>query len=1036
MPSQNQRRNGRYNKKDVRMPMLLILGAALLLMILVLPKSPVVVAVNAGHDAQDEIRTTHAGLRISEVMSDNTSALPDENGNFGDWVEVVNTSDVALNLKNVGLSDRSDRIAFLFPDTVLGAGERIVVFCDDVNRTEENGRFHAKFKLSSYGETLFLFDTNGVAIDQVTVPVLNADESYILTDENTYEITSEYSPGYENTGDGYRKYMAAYTVEPGVLVINEIMASPRSGLRDADDELSDWVELYNSGDEPIYLSNYALSDDEGKPVKWVFPQNAVIPGRSYYVVFCSGKDKVEESTYYPHTNFGISAEHETIVLSTLTGQLVDRVTIDNLGKDLSYGRDPHSMGWQIYTLATPGVANNQAGANKADEYLRATNPTGVFISEVVSSADQVIALAGGEAADYVEIYNSSVMSWDMSGWGLSDNINWPRKWTFPQGTIIYPGEYKVVMLDKSEKAGTDGSRLHASFAITRVGGEMLTLSDATGRVLDRLYLPEIPGDTSYGRTLGAGGFFYYDIPTPGAANGLGFYGFAERPAFSMAGGLYEGIIRVEVTAPEGATVRYTTDGSIPTVENSNVYTEPFEISNTTVLRIRAFQEGLQPSSVVSASYIMNTYHTLDVVSLVIDPDELYNPVDGLLTVGEDAICEKIPYKNTIYREFGKIARPSYVEVFDQETGKAVISQGAKLDLMGDYSLDMPQKSMKVRANAASGSKFFEYPLFENREFESYKSFTLRNSGNDCVWTRVSDGVQNRLIEKYVDTDIITLAWKPVVVYINGVYWGHYNMRERKDEYCIAQHEGLDVELAGDINIIRGNSSEVQGTNDAYLEMRSRIKDSSPNTNQEDRNYLDANIDIDSYIDWFAIKMFFGDSDPGNIMFYRLPTEGSKWKCIIFDMDYGLFSSSFDSPWSYMKEKGMGQQNINNVIFRKILEVDEYRDRFLTRLGLMYQRITVPNMQAELDECIALIAPEMPIHFERWAEYNDKKINSDSPLSADGAMRYWKERIRRMREETMVMRPYNLYGFVQTQFQLSDEDMSYYFGGPRPEKPQI
>jgi hypothetical protein len=110
MPSQNQRRNGRYNKKDVRMPMLLILGAALLLMILVLPKSPVVVAVNAGHDAQDEIRTTHAGLRISEVMSDNTSALPDENGNFGDWVEVVNTSDVALNLKNVGLSDRSDRI--------------------------------------------------------------------------------------------------------------------------------------------------------------------------------------------------------------------------------------------------------------------------------------------------------------------------------------------------------------------------------------------------------------------------------------------------------------------------------------------------------------------------------------------------------------------------------------------------------------------------------------------------------------------------------------------------------------------------------------------------------------------------------------------------------------------------------------------------------------------------------------------------------------------------------------------------------------
>lgn len=1036
MPTQRSRQFGRYNKKDARMPWIVALGALLLLLILILPKSPVVVAVNAGADADMEQVTTHQGLRIGEVMSDNTSALPDENGSFGDWVEIVNQSDTALNMKNVGLSDRSDRIAFLFPEVILNPGERVIVFCDDQNKTEVNQRLHAKFKLSSYGETLFLFDTNGVAIDQVTVPVLNADESYCLTDEGIYEKSLEYSPGYENSAAGHSQYLQNYTVELGVLVINEVMASPRSGLRDADDELSDWVELYNSGDTPIYLANYALSDDEGKPVKWVFPQNAVIPARGYYLVFCSGKDKVEESTFYPHTNFGISAEHETLVLSTLTGQLVDRVTVDNLGRDVSYGRDPNSMAWQTYTLATPGVANNQAGANKADEYLRAINPTGVFISEVVSSADQVTPLAGEDASDFVEIYNSSAQSWDMSGWGLSDNINWPRKWTFPQGTMIYPGEYKIVMLDKSETAGTDGSRLHASFSISRVGGEMMTLSDATGRVLDRLYLPEIPSDTSYGRTLGASGFFYYDVPTPGMANGLGFYGFAQQPSFSLTGGLYEGTVTVEVFAESGATVRYTTDGSIPTVENSAVYTEPFVISNTTVLRIRAFKEGLQPSSVASASYVMNTYHTLDVVSLIIDPDELYNPRDGLLTVGENAICEKIPYKNTVYREFGKIARPAYVEVFKQETGETVISQGAKLDLMGDYSLDMPQKSMKVRANAATGSKYFEYPLFEDREFESYKSFTLRNSGNDCVWTRVSDGVQTRLIETYIDTDIITLAWKPVVVYINGTYWGHYNMRERKDEYCIAQHEGLDVELAGDINIVRGNSSEVQGTNDAYLEMRNRIKESSPNINQEDRNYLDANIDIHSYLDWFAIKMFFGDSDPGNIMFYRLPTEDSKWKCIIFDMDYGMFSSSFDSPWSYLKEKGMGQQNINNVIFRKILEVDEYRDLFLTKLGLIYQRITVEAMQQMLDECVSMIEPEMPIHFERWAELNDKKINSDSPLSADGAMRYWRERIRRMREETMVMRPYNLYGFVQTQFQLSDEEMVYYFGGPRPEKPEI
>ncbi len=1030
------RQGGPQYKKDNRMAWLVAFCVVLGALVLLMPKSPVVVAVNAG--ASDDGGTAgtggYKGLRITEVMSDNASALPDEEGRFSDFLELTNTTENAINLKNVGLSNRSDRISFLFPEMTLAPGERVVVFCDKTNQNDPAGPLHAKFKISSYGEVLFVFDPNGVAVDQVTVPTLNVNESYALGEDGAFFKTDEYSPGYENTHEGYMAYMSSYTVEPGTLMLNEIMAAPRSGIRDEDGELSDWVELYNSGDTPINLKGLALSDDDKKPVKWVFPENAVIPAHGYYLVFCSGKDKVEQSTLYPHTNFSISAEHETIVLSTVAGVLVDRVTIDNLGKDMSYGRDPSSLAWQVYTLATPGAANNQTGANRADEYLRSSNATGVFISEVMSSADQVTAIAGEKAGDWVEIYNSSTQSWDMSGWGLSDNIGWPRKWTFPQGTVIYPGEYKVILLDKSENPGSNGARLHASFSLKRTGGEIMTLSDAAGRVLDRLYLPEIPGDTSYGRTLGAGGFFYYDTPTPGAANGTGFYGFAQKPAFSLPGGLYEGIITVEMTAPEGTHIRYTTDGSIPTALNGQEYTEPFTVSTTKVIRARAFRDGLQPSETVTASYIMNTYHSLDVVSLVIDPDELWNEETGLLTVGKDAVCEKIPYKNTVYRKFGKVNRPAYVEMMVQETGKTVISQGIKLDLMGDYSLDMPQKSMKIRANAATGSKYFDYPLFEDRPYTYYKSFTLRNSGNDCVWTRVVDGVQSRLIDKYIDTDIITLAWKPVAVYINGVYWGHYNMRERKDAYCIAQHEGLSMEEAENITILRAGSKEVQGTNDAYLAMRDKIKNGSPNTNQADRTYLDENVDVNSYLDWFAIKMFFGDSDPGNIMFYRVPD--GKWKCLIFDMDYGLFNSGFDSPTSYLKDTGMGLQKINNVIFRKILEVDEYRDLFLTKLGLIYQTVTTEVMQQELDECVAWIESEMPIHFERWAEYNDKKINVDSPLTADGAMRYWRERVRRLREETMVMRPYRLYGFVQDRFGLTDEEMVYYFGGSRPQKPEL
>ncbi len=1007
------------------------IGFVLALLILIMPKKPVTMAVNGQGTAGTGSRP---GLILTEIMSDNASTLPDEKGAFHDWVEIQNVSEEEINLKNVGLSDRSDRIKFLFPDCVLQPGEYIVVICDKTNVTNTKP-FHAKMGLSSYGDVVFLFDASGVAIDYVVLPTLNADESYYFSD-GEWHTGYEPSPGYENTEDGHLKYLANYSVIPGAIQLNEIMASPKSGLRDEDGELSDWIELYNSSDTLVDLSLYALSDDETKPLKWTFPSGAVIGPHGYYVVFCSGKNKLEVATLFPHTNFSIRAERETLVLSTLTGELVDRVTIDNLGKDLTYGRDPVTDEWKVYTMGTPGASNDNYGVSRADEYLRAINQTGVFISEVMSSASRVVAIRGENASDYCELYNSSPAMVDMSGWGLSDNINWPRKWTFPQGTVIYPGEYKVVLLDKSASAGSDASRLHTSYGLSSLGGEIMTLSDSSGTVLDRLYVPHVPTDYSYGRTLGAGGFFYYDAPTPGAANTGGFIGFSPKPSFTVEGGLYEGRLSVEIICESGQ-VRYTLDGSIPTIANSQVYTGPIDVSSTAVIRARSFENGLQPSETATVSYIMNTYYTLDIVSLVIDPDELWNEETGLLTVGPNVDKSKgIPFRNTVYRKYGKVNRDAWAEYFIQGTIGAAFSQGIKLDLMGDYSLDMPQKSMKIRAAAGSGQKYFNYPLFEDRPYTYYKSFTLRNSGNDCVWTRVADGVQSRLIDRYIETDIITLAWKPVLVYINGVYWGHYNMRERKDAYCIAQHEGFDMAQAKSITIIRANSEVVQGSNDDYLLMRDKIKNSHPNTNAEDRKYLESNIDIDNYLDWFAIKMFFGDSDPGNILYYRLPTSGSKWKCLIFDMDYGLFRSYFDSPTSYTKSTGMGQQKINNVIFMKILEIDEYRDLFFTKLGKIYQTVTTPVMQQELDECVAWIQPEMSIHFERWAEYNDKVINSDSPMTADGAMRYWKERVRRMREETMVLRPYWIYTLTQQAFGLTDAQMQHYFGGPAPVKPEV
>ena len=283
-----------------------------------------------------------------------------------------------MNIKDVGLSDRNDRIKFLFPDMTMAPGERVLVFCDGTNADDPLKTLHAKMKLSSYGDSVFLFDAGGVAIDQVLVPTLNTDESYLLNEDGTWERSVKYSPGYENTVEGHDAFIANFSVIPGVLMINEIMAAPRTGIRDEDGDLSDWVELYNASDNPIALSGFALSDDDTRPVKWTFPAGAVIAPHSCYLVFCSGKDKLESTTMYPHTNFSISAEREVIVLSTVTGQLVDRVTVEGLGKDMTYGRDPVTLEWKVFTLGTPGVVNDAEGMRLADDYLRAINNRGVF----------------------------------------------------------------------------------------------------------------------------------------------------------------------------------------------------------------------------------------------------------------------------------------------------------------------------------------------------------------------------------------------------------------------------------------------------------------------------------------------------------------------------------------------------------------------------------------------------------------------------------------------------------------------------------
>ena len=997
------------------------------------PKEPTKPAAAnvTGEQTDASASTGDPSLRITEAMSSNRTAYPDETGSFPDWIELTNEGGAPIDLEGYGLSDRETKITFVFPKMTLAPGERVVVFASDESRSEAGKPLHAKFKLSSTGDSVVLFGPDGVVMETVQLPAMDADIAYAKTDEG-FIITDMYTPGYENTQEGYAAFLASSYIETGVLVINEIVASNVSVLRDEDGDYPDFIEIYNTSSRSVDLSNYALSDDPASPLKFRFPQGATIEPNGYYVVYASGKDRAGVEGGWPHARFKLRSNGETVVLSDIQGRLLDKVTYDLLEADTSWGRSPDGTGsFKTFRQPTPGLSNTQASALVMDQRLIAANTSGLYITEVMSSNSKT-SLPGVQGKyDYIEIYNMNGQAVNLKDYGLSDNVKKPRKWRLPDITIPANG-YALVYCEKANLSLATDTVHYANFNLN-VGGETVVLSDPAGNILDKIVTPPLYSDISYGRTLGRYGLFYYNNPTPGEPNQGGFEGFSEAPTFVTRGGMNDRPITVELKAPEGATVYYTTDSSDPT-QYSTPYEGPIPVSKTTVIRARAYQPGLEGSQIETQTFFISTYHSMPVVSLVTDPDNVWNEETGMLADGPllDRDTQERPWEDATY--WKKLHYTGYVEYYDLE-GVQQISQGMNFHVMGQFSLDMPQKSFAVRADAQFGVDAFNYAFFEDRPYTSYHAFVLRNGGQDGLYTRVLDGLQARLVDQ-AGSSVATQAWRPVIVYLNGEYWGHYNLRERVGAEMLAQHEGWEDPDA--IDILEGDgtrSSNVnQGSNKDYKDLVEYVSSHDLASDPEALQYVLDRVDLENMIDYFFFEMYFGNTDPGNIRFYKSDKEDGKWRYVLYDVDWGLYNSSAGGPAYVLNEEGMGNFKIkSNVLLVNLLKVPEIQDQFLRRAGTLFQSVlTTDNMISLLSEMVAEITPEMDMHFDRWAAEMHPKMSFDQPKNGPGAKSYWQTRVARAKN-VMKKRPNLFWIKMQEHFQLSDTKMAEYFG-PCPEMP--
>ncbi len=284
--------------------------------------------------------------------------------------------------------------------------------------------------------------------------------------------------------------------------ISEIMSSNGS-YHDELGNAYDWIELYNSSDLTISLSQYKLTDNERK-VRYVFPTDAVIAAKGYYVVWCRSNETDER-----YADFSLSkAGGETVILMNDRSVIVDRVVTLPLEQDAAMARDENGE-WQTFDYGTPGYANTAEGY---EAYLLAHTESDfpVRLNEVMTSNRSYLD-ENLLSSDWIELYNDSDAAVDLTGFHLSDRTD-SDGYVFPDGSVIGAREYLVIRCD-----GSAADAYYAPFSLSGSGGETIVFSSGSGVVLDRMTTQTLETDVSLALSDG-GDWLASDAPTPGFEN--------------------------------------------------------------------------------------------------------------------------------------------------------------------------------------------------------------------------------------------------------------------------------------------------------------------------------------------------------------------------------------------------------------------------------------------------------------------------------------------------------------------------------------
>ena len=550
--------------------------------------------------------------------------------------------------------------------------------------------------------------------------------------------------------------------------------------------------------------------------------------------------------------------------------------------------------------------------------------TGPVITELMASNRDTLRDEDGDSVDWIEIHNPTLKALDLQGWSLTDSADNLTRWKFPALTIE-PGQYTMVYASGKDRTAPN-SELHTNFKLDK-DGEFLAIVAADGTTIEHQYAPEFPAqstDISYGLSSDLTTSLYFTDSTPGAENGDGFFGIVSTPTVNVERGIFSEPFEVAISsASPGAAIRYTLNGDRPTTTTGMEYTGPILVEGTTKLRVGAFLTGHLDSEIVTHTYLFPS----DVLEQPNNPEgfpSIWEPVNG---PSRDALYGVVPsivnaHRDTLSDDLRSIPSLSLVMNTDDmfgpgctpeqrsnpvcgayQSGSTNIDQSTSVELIypdgrEGFQIDagirlqggssrisgVSKRNMRLRFTSDFGPTTLEFPLFEDSSVDTFDTLVLRANVQDG-WNRSPVGRRQHIKDEFARRSQLAMGQPSargtfMHLYINGLYWGVYNVTERPDAAFNASYLGGETE---DWDTLNGQRLRT-GNLDAWEELVSLTPKSGPDVRNFTEDVVAANyqaieqlLDIDGYIDYVIVGMYMGTEDwlPNNHWAGRRSREGDQ-----------------------------------------------------------------------------------------------------------------------------------------------------------------